>query len=61
MPEEVWKAIYSHGHVDGDTGVANEMSGEHLLHGLDLRRLGYGCVGSVAGERATHVFLRRRQ
>jgi len=35
-------------------------SGEHLLHDIDLRALGYGCANSVAGERATHVFLRQR-
>jgi dihydrofolate reductase len=35
-------------------------SGEHLLHDLDLRALGYECVKSVAGERATHVFLHKR-
>jgi dihydrofolate reductase len=35
--------------------------GEHLMEGLDLRALGYDCVNSVAGERATHVFLRRRE
>ncbi len=34
-------------------------SGEPLLAGLDLRALGYECARSVAGERATHVFLRR--
>jgi len=34
-------------------------SGEHLLHDIDLRALGYECAKSVAGERATHVFLRR--
>jgi len=34
--------------------------GEHLLHGIDVRALGYECARSVAGERATHVFLRRR-
>ena len=34
-------------------------SGEHLLGGLDLRALGYECVRQVAGERATHVFLRK--
>jgi dihydrofolate reductase len=33
--------------------------GEHLLHGLNLRSLGYACAESVAGERATHVFLRK--
>jgi dihydrofolate reductase len=32
-------------------------TGEHLLHGLDLRALGYQCVRHLAGERATHVFL----
>ncbi len=35
-------------------------SGEHLLNGIDLRALGYECVKSIAGERATHVFLRQR-
>jgi dihydrofolate reductase len=35
-------------------------SGEHLLHGLDLRALGYECVGHVAGGRAAaHVVLQR--
>jgi dihydrofolate reductase len=35
-------------------------TGEHLFDGIDLRALGYECTKSVAGERATHVFLRRR-
>jgi dihydrofolate reductase len=35
-------------------------SGEPLLHGIDLHALGYECERSVAGERATHVFLRKR-
>jgi len=35
-------------------------SGEHLLGDIDLRALGYECTDHVAGERATHVFLRRR-
>lgn len=35
-------------------------SGENLMTGIDLRALGYECVNSVAGERATHVFLRKR-
>ena len=34
-------------------------SGEHLLQGIDLRERGYECVQHIAGERATHVFLRR--
>ena len=34
--------------------------GEELLHGIDLRALGYECVKSIAGERATHMFLRKR-
>jgi dihydrofolate reductase len=33
-------------------------SGEHLLNGIDMRALGYECAKYVAGERATHVFLR---
>ena len=35
-------------------------AGEHLLHDIDLRALGYECTKSVPGERATHVYLRRR-
>jgi len=35
-------------------------SGENLLDGIDMRALGYECTTSVAGERATHVFLRKR-
>ena len=34
-------------------------SGESLYAGLDLRALGYVVDRSVAGERATHVFLKR--
>ena len=34
--------------------------GEHLWHGLDLNALGYECHKTVAGERATHLFLRKR-
>jgi dihydrofolate reductase len=34
--------------------------GEPLWAGLDLPALGYECVESIAGERATHVILRRR-
>jgi len=35
-------------------------SGEHLLGGIDMRALGYACAETIAGERATHVFIRRR-
>jgi dihydrofolate reductase len=35
-------------------------AGEHLLRDIDMRSLGYECVKRVSGERATHVFLRRR-
>ncbi len=34
--------------------------GEPLFEGLDLRALGYACVERVAGEKATHVVLRRQ-
>ena len=34
--------------------------GENLFSGLDLDALGYKCEKSVAGERATHVFLRKK-
>jgi dihydrofolate reductase len=36
-------------------------AGEHLLHDIDLRALGYECWKSLAGERATHVSLRKRE
>src|SRR5262245_51941906 len=35
-------------------------TGEHLYRDLDLHALGYECAESVVGERATHVFLRKR-
>src|SRR6266542_4790911 len=36
-------------------------TGEHLLHGIDMRALGYECVEHVAGARAAaHVILRKR-
>jgi hypothetical protein len=36
-------------------------SGEPFFQGIDLRSLGYECARSVAGERATHVFIRKRE
>lgn len=33
--------------------------GEHLFHGLDMHALGYRCHKVIAGERATHMFLRK--
>ena len=35
-------------------------TGEHLWQGLDLRILGYECAEQVVGERATHMFIRKR-
>ena len=35
-------------------------AGENLLGGIDMRALGYECSRSVAGERATHLFMRKR-
>jgi dihydrofolate reductase len=35
-------------------------SGESLFHDLDLAALGYECARSVAGERATHLFIRKQ-
>jgi dihydrofolate reductase len=35
-------------------------AGEHLWQGMDARSLGYECARSITGERATHVFLRKR-
>jgi dihydrofolate reductase len=36
-------------------------SGERFLGDVDLVKLGYTCTEHVAGERATHVVLRRRE
>lgn len=36
-------------------------AGEPLFQGLDLPALGYECERYVAGERAAHVFLRKRR
>ena len=33
--------------------------GEHLFTGLDLKALGYAVTDTVAGERATHLILKR--
>jgi dihydrofolate reductase len=35
-------------------------SGENLFSGIDMHALGYECAKNIAGERALHVFLRRR-
>ena len=35
-------------------------AGENLFEGLDLRALGYEVAQSIAGERATHLFLSKR-
>ena len=35
-------------------------SGENLWQGIDMHALGYECWQHVAGERAMHVFLRKR-
>jgi|SRR5580692_6653529 dihydrofolate reductase len=35
-------------------------TGEKLWDGIDLNALGYECANTIAGERATHVFLRKR-
>jgi dihydrofolate reductase len=35
-------------------------SGEHLLSGMDLLRLGYECVEHAPSAQATHVVLKRR-
>lgn len=34
-------------------------SGEHLFHGIDMHALGYRCDKVIAGERATHIVLRK--
>jgi dihydrofolate reductase len=36
-------------------------AGEPLFQGIDLRALGYQVLRHVAGERATHVFIGRRE
>lgn len=35
-------------------------AGENLWNGIDMHALGYECFKHTAGERATHLFLRRR-
>jgi dihydrofolate reductase len=35
-------------------------SGENLFSGIDTSALGYECTNHVQGERAMHVFLRKR-
>lgn len=35
--------------------------GEALFHGIDWHALGYECTKSIAGKRATHVFLEKRE
>jgi hypothetical protein len=35
-------------------------AGEHLLNDIDMHALGYECAKHFAGERVTHVFLRKR-
>jgi len=35
-------------------------AGENLWEGLDMRALGYECADHIAGERANHIFVRRR-
>jgi len=35
--------------------------GEHLFAGIDMRAMGYECAERVAGERATHITLRKRR
>jgi dihydrofolate reductase len=34
--------------------------GEALFHGIDWRALGYRCIQTVAGERATHVMIAKQ-
>jgi len=34
--------------------------GESLWQGLDMRALGYECAEQIMGERALHVFIRKR-
>ncbi len=35
-------------------------TGERLWDGIDMRSLGYECAEQVVGERATHMFIRKR-
>ena len=43
-----------------DLGPSCSVPGSISWSGIDMRALGYECAKYVAGERATHVFLRRR-
>jgi hypothetical protein len=68
FPTRTWQ--HMHGNQGGETGVDDGIAaeglavllgvGEALWAGIDLPALGYESVKSVAGEHATHVFLRRR-
>ena|SRR5712691_720814 len=68
FPTRTWQDM--HGNAGGETGVDDGIAaeglavllgaGEGLWAGIDLPALGYESVKSVAGERATHVFLRKR-
>ena len=47
--------------TDGAWGVYPFLpSGTILISDIDMPALGYECASCVAGERATHVFLRKR-
>src|SRR5713226_4015517 len=59
----VWRRM--HGHVDGESGIDNDIAelgftGIGAMNGIDMRSLGYECAKYIAGERATHIFLRKR-
>jgi dihydrofolate reductase len=62
-PDESWRGRFSAGPSD-ELHLAVRPSllgrGESLFAGLDLPALGDECARCVPGERATHVFLRKR-
>ncbi len=66
FPTRVWRRM--HGEENGETGVDNEVAeqgfagiGAWILgRNMRLRALGYESAKPTAGERATHVFLRKR-
>jgi len=35
-------------------------AGESIFHGVDLRKIGYECTGSVKGERTTHLTIQKK-
>jgi hypothetical protein len=64
MDFDNWRVLKGCKFAKGDPQYAEWLvllgRGERLFEGVDLRTLGYECVGFVASEKATHVVLRHQ-